>query len=119
MSLQTLFKWTLCSLFIGIFLGLIGAGFYKALAFVTGFREANPYILFFLPLSGILIVFLYKHAGKQAGSGTNLVITAIQSNEDVPARVAPLIIVSTIITHLFGGSAGRRRSCTTGWRFNW
>ena len=107
MSLQTLFKWTLCSLFIGIFLGLIGAGFYKALAFVTGFREANPYILFFLPLSGILIVFLYKHAGKQAGSGTNLVITAIQSNEDVPARVAPLIIVSTIITHLFGGSAGR------------
>ena len=107
MSLQTLFKWTLCSLFIGIFLGLIGAGFYKALAFVTGFREANPYILFFLPLSGILIVFLYKLAGKQAGSGTNLVITAIQSNEDVPARVAPLIIVSTIITHLFGGSAGR------------
>lgn len=107
LSLQSLFKWTLCSLLIGIFLGLVGTGFYKALAYVTAFREANPDILFLLPLSGIIIVFLYKLAGKSAASGTNLVITAIQSNEEVPARVAPLIIISTIITHLFGGSAGR------------
>ena len=85
MSFLALIKWTLCSCLIGIFLGLIGAGFYKAL----------------------IIVFMYNLAGKSASSGTNLVISAIQSNEEVPARVAPLIIISTIITHLFGGSAGR------------
>ena len=107
MSFLALIKWTLCSCLIGIFLGLIGAGFYKALSFVTSFREANPNIIFLLPLSGIIIVFMYNLAGKSASSGTNLVISAIQSNEEVPARVAPLIIISTIITHLFGGSAGR------------
>ena len=107
MAALTLIKWLLCSLFTGSFIGLIGALFYKALQYVTSFRIQHPYTLFFLPAAGIIIVLMYHFTHEDKNTGTNLVITAIQSNAEVPVRVAPLIIISTLITHLFGGSAGR------------
>lgn len=81
--------------------------FYKLLGLVTVFRETNPWILFGLPIAGLLIVLCYRLAGETRNTGTNLVITAIQSNDEVPVHVAPLIILSTLLTHLCGGSAGR------------
>ena len=95
------------SLFTGSFIGLIGALFYKALQYVTSFRIQHPYTLFFLPAAGIIIVLMYHFTHEDKNTGTNLVITAIQSNAEVPVRVAPLIIISTLLTHLCGGSAGR------------
>lgn len=62
---------------------------------------------FFLPLAGIIIVFIYRLTNEADNTGTNLVITAIQSNVEVPVKVTPLIIISTLLTHLCGGSAGR------------
>jgi len=63
--------------------------------------------LFLLPLGGIVIIFLYRVFHEGDNKGTNLVITSIQANDSMPTKMAPLIIVSTMITHLFGGSAGR------------
>ena len=108
MAALTLIKWLLCSLFTGSFIGLIGALFYKALQYVTSFRIQHPYTLFFLPAAGIIIVLMYHFTHEDKNTGTNLVITAIQSNAEVPVRVAPLIIISTLLTHLCGGSAGQR-----------
>ena len=107
MAALTLIKWLLCSLFTGSFIGLIGALFYKVLQYVTSFRIQPPYTLFFLPAAGIIIVLIYHFTHEDKNTGTNLVITAIQSNAEVPVRVAPLIIISTLLTHLCGGSAGR------------
>lgn len=103
----TLLKWLLCALMSGFVIGAVGALFAMGLNYVTSFRADNSWILFLLPLGGIIIVALYRLAGVHQSKGTNLVINAIHSKEKVPVYIAPLIILSTIITHLFGGSAGR------------
>lgn len=65
------------------------------------------WLLYLLPLGGIVIVGLYRLLKDENDTGTNLVLSAIHSNEEIPLRMAPLIFISTVITHLFGGSAGR------------
>ena len=107
MAAFTLVKWLLCSVLSGSVIGLIGALFYKCLQYVTNIRTTYSFTLFFLPLAGIIIVFIYRLTNEADNTGTNLVITAIQSNVEVPVKVTPLIIISTLLTHLCGGSAGR------------
>ena len=107
MAAFTLVKWLLCSVLSGSVIGLVGALFYKCLQYVTNIRTTYSFMLFFLPLAGIIIVFIYRLTNEADNTGTNLVITAIQSNVEVPVKVTPLIIISTLLTHLCGGSAGR------------
>ncbi len=107
LAVITLLKWLFCSIVCGCFIGSVGAAFHLMLGYVADLRSHYPYLLFGLPLAGIIIVFLYNVVHQAGNRGTNLVITAIQSNDEVPGRVAPLIIVSTLLTHLCGGSAGR------------
>lgn len=107
MAAFTLVKWLLCSVLSGSVIGLIGALFYKCLQYVTNIQTTYSFTLFFLPLAGIIIVFIYRLTNEADNTGTNLVITAIQSNVEVPVKVTPLIIISTLLTHLCGGSAGR------------
>lgn len=106
-TLFTLVKWILCSITCGLVIGLIGTGFHILLDLVTHTRISHPNLLFFLPLAGIIIVFSYHLVNESKNSGTNLVLSAIHSNKEVPIKVAPLIIISTLLTHLCGGSAGR------------
>ena len=68
---------------------------------------ANPWLIWLLPVAGVVIVFLYRFCGKSDGLSTDLVLLAVRSKDRIPLRMAPLIFVSTLITHLFGGSAGR------------
>lgn len=69
--------------------------------------QSNHWLIFLMPLAGILITWLYKH-GKDSGKGNNLIIAAIQDpSKQVPARMSPLILFTTVLTHLVGGSAGR------------
>lgn len=100
-------KWIAIAVLLGAVIGAIGCVFYQLLGFVTQYREQHPLILWLLPLGGVLIVFLYRICGVRESQGTNLVLLAVRSEEDVPLRMAPLIFISTMITHLFGGSAGR------------
>lgn len=100
-------KWVVIAGVIGIALGMVGTAFYYGLHFVTDFRNANPMIILGLPFGGLFIVYLYHVAKRDDDQGTNSVIAAVRSEEKLRFRVAPLIFVSSVITHLFGGSAGR------------
>ncbi len=100
-------KWVIFSILSGILIGIIGAVFSLLLKDVTNLRGAHPQIVFALPLGGLVIVFCYKLFHNEKDSGTNLILSAIHSGDHVPLRMAPSIFISTILTHLFGGSAGR------------
>ena len=77
-----------------------------ALNWVNATRAAQPWLLYLLPVSGLVIVFLYEHFDPDGGS-VNQVFTSVRERKPVRLRSAPLIFVSTIITHLFGGFSGR------------
>ena len=100
-------KWVIAAVIVGIIVGFCGTLFYFGMAFVTLLREQNPWLIFLLPVGGLGIVSLYHLLNREKDTGTNLVISAIHSGDELPLRVAPLIFLSTLITHLFGGSAGR------------
>lgn len=87
---------------------MVGIAFYFGMTWVTDTRTAYPWLIFFLPLGGIVIVLLYHLLHDEKDTGTNLVLSAIHSGDEIPLRMAPLIFISTLITHLFGGSAGRK-----------
>lgn len=103
---SNLAKWLLLAVLTGLAVGAISSVFARALKFVTDFRMQNLWVFLLLPVSGLCIVFLYQKFGKDDG-GTNQVLSTIRSQDDVPLRSAPLIFVSTLLTHLTGGSAGR------------
>lgn len=106
-NLRTFLKWVLIALILGSTIGLIGTLFHYAIHYATQFRENHSYILFGLPFAGIGIVFLYHLAKMHHDPGTNMVLLSIRSTQPITFKMAPLIFVSTVITHLFGGSSGR------------
>ncbi len=101
------FKWVVIAGIIGIVVGMVGTVFHYGLHFVTEYRNVHPMVILGLPFGGLLIVWLYHAAGRADDQGTNSVIAAVRSEEELRFRTAPLIFISSIITHLFGGSAGR------------
>lgn len=100
-------KWVIISGIIGTVVGLVGTGFYYGMKAVTAVRTEYPLITLGLPVGGLIILVLYHIAKKDNDHGTNSVIAAVRSEEELGVVTAPLIFVSTLITHLFGGSAGR------------
>lgn len=107
-TVAALLKWIFLSLIIGVGVGLISAAFSHLLALATAVRVTHKWIVFGLPLGGIIIVAMYKLANEETNAGTNMVMQVVRDDKDImPGRVAPLILVASIITHFFGGSAGR------------
>lgn len=103
-----LFKWTLLALPVSLAAGSLVALFLWLLEEATHLRFAYPWLLFLLPVAGIFIYMLYKYLGKNAEGGNNLIIEEIHKpGGGIPFRMAPLVLITTVITHLFGGSAGR------------
>lgn len=102
----SLVKWLLLAFLTGYVVGGVSSLFSFVLTEVTVFRKNHLWILLFLPLVGMIIVFLYKKIGKDDG-GTNQVFSTVRAKDEVPFRSAPLIFASTALTHLVGGSAGR------------
>ena len=99
-------KWMLIAVITGCVVGVISSLFALGLGKGTAIRAAHSWLVFCLPLAGLAIVFLYKRFLGEDG-GTNLVLSNIHAREDLPWTMAPLIFVSTLLTHLCGGSAGR------------
>lgn len=95
------------SILAGMVIGAVGVAFYICMSFVTLMRQAHPWLILLLPMGGIYIVGAYHILHDEKDTGTNLVLSAIQSGDHLPFRMAPLIFMSTVITHFFGGSAGR------------
>lgn len=101
----TFLKWVLIAVLVGGICGVVGAVFHICIDLVTELRAEHTWILFLLPVGGLAIFFLYKLSKTKLD--TNRVIESIRSEKDIPFIMAPLIFISTIITHLLGGSAGR------------
>ena len=105
-DVRNLFKWLLLAVMTGVIVGVISCLFAYALTAVTVFRENNNWVFLCLPLAGLCIAFLYDKYGKGDG-GANQVFSTVRSKDNVRFRAAPLIFISTSLTHLTGGSAGR------------
>ncbi|WFR58454.1 chloride channel protein [Anaerocolumna sp. AGMB13025] len=99
----------LLGVMIGLTVGAIDALFGRVLLTITAFREQNVYkLLPFLPIIGVFITYVYTRYGKDIIKGMNLIFSAgFNKEETIPKRLIPFIMVSTWLTHLFGGSAGR------------
>lgn len=104
--LVTFFKWLIIASVLGAVCGLTGAAFHAAIDAVTLFRGGHTWIIWLLPLGGIVIVLLYS-VTKQNGIGTPTVIDAVLHKGRIPPMMAPVIFIATTLTHLLGGSAGR------------
>ena len=100
-------KWTLIALVTGGLGGILGAGFRYAVNFATELRTDDPWLCFLLPVGGLAIAFLYRVTKLSGHADTNLIINSVRTDSKVPILLAPVIFASTVITHLFGGSAGR------------
>lgn len=105
--IRSFIKWIIIAGVVGLTGGVVGGIFHRLIEYATHFRGETPYLLYFLPLGGVIIVFLYKLSGLEKDPGTNVIISSVSKGDKVPFLMAPLIFISTIITHMLGGSAGR------------
>jgi H+/Cl- antiporter ClcA len=106
--LRFIARWLVIVVPLAIAIGSAIALFLWALALVTDTREHYPWLLFLLPLAGAAIGVSYGEWGKGSDRGNNLIIDEIHKpGAGVPARMAPFVLIATVVTHLFGGSAGR------------
>ena len=99
-------KWLILAVCVGILCGLAGTAFHVLVEHATELRTEHPWLLFLLPIAGLVIVALYKAAHIE-GVGTNDVIDCVQDGKPLSIWLLPVMFVSTVLTHLAGGSAGR------------
>ncbi len=105
--IKTFIKWVIFASITGLIGGFIGTMFHVSVEKATEFRLMNSWIIYLLPAGGIAIVVFYKLFKMYDSTGTNQIINSIRTDDHVPFKLAPLIFISTVITHLLGGSAGR------------
>ncbi|BFM44328.1 voltage-gated chloride channel family protein [Flavobacterium sp. CFS9] len=107
-TLLTIFKWILICVLIGILSGSASAFFLLSLEWVTQFRIHHSWIIWLLPFGGLLVGFSYHYWGESVVKGNNLLLEEYESPQKIiPFKMAPLVLLGTLLTHLFGGSAGR------------
>ena len=98
----------LLAAWVGILSGIASAVFLISLDGVTTLRESHPQVIALLPLAGLATGWLYHHYGKSVEGGNSLLVDEIhEPRVAIPLRMAPLVFVGTLATHLFGGSSGR------------
>ena len=101
-------KWVLLSSLAGILCGGMSAGFLLLLQATTDLRNENNWLLYLLPIGGLIVGGIYHFFGRSVESGTNLLISEFHDPRTVvPLPMAPLVLAGTLLTQLFGGSAGR------------
>ena len=107
-TLAYLLRWAAISIVVGTLAGTASAALLVSLDWATAVREAHLWIIALLPVAGLLIGLLYHHFGKSVEAGNNLLLDEIHNPQAViPLRMTPLILLGTVTSHLFGGSAGR------------
>ena len=100
-------RWLILSCGLGLLVGLVSTAFYYGILYATQLRMTHPLILLLLPVAGAAIVLVYRVCDMEKDRGTNLVLVAVRQAQPMRLRTAPLIFLSTVLTHLVGGSAGR------------
>lgn len=101
-------RWLVLGSAVGALCGGASALFLWLLERATSFRELHEQLVYALPLAGLGIGFLYERFGQAIKAGNDLIIDTIHDDgPEVPLRMAPMVLLGTVLTHLFGGSAGR------------
>lgn len=100
-------RWLVLASITGLAVGAFSSIFSWCMTTVTQLRMTHDWLIYFLPAAGLVIVFLYQIADMKNDKGTNQILSAIHASPRIRVRLAPLIFISTVLTHLFGGSAGR------------
>lgn len=103
---RALAKWLLVSLIVGLLCGLLGSAFHIGVEKATEFRLTHHWVIYTLPAAGLLAVAIYKVL-RAEGLGTNNILSEIQNGQGISAGLLPAIFLTTVLTHLAGGSAGR------------
>ena len=107
-QLRSIFKWIFLVVPMAAVVGSLCALFLWSLDRATQARFDYPWLIFLMPIAGFLMVLAYQRFGRGAEGGNNLIVEQIhEPGGGVPLRMAPFILVSTVLTHLVGGSAGR------------
>jgi len=107
-STRYILKWILFSSILAVCVGSASAFFLVSLQWATEIRETNIWLIALLPLAGFLIGLLYYYFGKNVEAGNNLLIDTIHNPKNyIQFKMAPFVLIGTITTHVFGGSAGR------------
>lgn len=101
------FKWFILASIVGLIVGTSSTFFHFAIEKATQLRLSHHYLIYLLPLAGFIIVFLYSITHQPDELNTNLVLECVRSSKHLPLIMAPLIFISTVLTHLVGGSSGR------------
>ena len=104
--LRSFLKWLLIAVLTGTVGGLVGSIFHLSVSRAEAFRLQNPWLLYLLPAAGCVIGLVY-HVFRTENKNTNTIIDSIHFGDRVPLALVPTIYLATVITHLFGGSAGR------------
>ena len=112
MNLKNIFflslKWIFICALVGIFSGSASAFFLVALEWITQFREHTNWVIWLMPIGGLSIGLVYHYFGKEVVKGNNLLLEEYENpQKTIPLKMVPLVLFGTLITHLFGGSAGR------------
>lgn len=100
-------RWLVISIAVGGVVGVVGAAFHHAVEWATATRLEHPWLLFLLPVAGLMIVGIYQLFHMENDGGTEFVLASVRDSRYLRLTMVPLIFVSTVLTHLCGGSAGR------------
>lgn len=108
LNVEFILKCLMIAFILGSICGVVGALFHISVDYVTELRLTFPWIVYLLPIGGLLIVFLYHSSDSlDHEPGTNTIIQSVRQQESVPVLLAPAIFLATVITHFVGGSSGR------------
>ncbi len=106
--MKTFLQWIGLGALVGVACGFGSAAFLLGLEQATGFREHHEWLVYLLPIAGLVVGFVYERWGAPVRGGNNLVIDTLhEGSAEIPFRMAPMVAFGTILTHFFGGSAGR------------
>lgn len=105
--MQMFMKWIVMALIMGFSCGLIGAVFRKSLDYVTDFSRINPWTIYLLPAAGLLIICSYQLCDNMDDKGTDSILQSARGESAARLCTAPLVFISTVLTHLCMGSSGR------------
>lgn len=105
---RALFQWIVLGALVGVACGLGSALFLWLLELATDTRDAHEELVYALPVAGLAIGWFYERYGQPIAGGNNLVVDTVHDGgPTIPLRMAPMVLFGTVLTHLFGGSAGR------------
>ena len=100
-------RWTAISIVMGTVCGLIGTAFGYGVIYAQRLFKTHSFMLYLMPVAGVLIVLLHQMFHELGNRGTNLILESISSDERIPMATLPCIFISTILSQAVGASAGK------------